>query len=189
MELSQTFKKQAKKLGVTEQYLIMADLMSIGYSEMDAYTIAYPENAALSAQQNKSIREKVSSSAKFQALLETKTGSTSDGEPTEQIDSLLDKNQTAKLIMKAAMEQPANSKERIEGLMKYSDLMGYKKEDTGDTKDSIIFAFPIKCNQCPLLSTYNEYRKNNGEQELRPVEMERIIRQAADIIDKARNKK
>ena len=59
MELSQAFQKQAKKMNATPQYVILADLMSIGYSEIDAYTIAYPENEALSAQQNKGIRENI----------------------------------------------------------------------------------------------------------------------------------
>ena len=48
-----------------------------------------------------------------------------------------------------------------------------------------MFAFPIKCYQCPLLYAYNEYRKENGEKEVRPVEMEGIIKKAEKIIKKA----
>lgn len=188
MELSQAKQKEAKKLGTTVQSMLMADLVSIGYSEQDAYVIAYPENIALSATQNKTIRENISASQKFQTLLTQRAEKNGLAPQTLQDMDLMDKEQTARLIMQSAMKQPADSKERIEGLMKFSDLMGYKKEDTGDTKDSIMFAFPIKCYQCPLLHAYNEYRKDNGEKELRPVEMDRVIRQADTIIKKATKK-
>ena len=56
MELSKAKQNEAKKLNVTTQYMVMADLMAIGYSEEDAYTIAYPENEAMSVQQNTGIR-------------------------------------------------------------------------------------------------------------------------------------
>ena len=42
--LSKQKENEAKKLAVTVQYLVMADLMAIGYSEEDAFVIAYPEN-------------------------------------------------------------------------------------------------------------------------------------------------
>lgn len=188
MELSQAKQKEAKKLGTTVQYMVMADLVSIGYSEQDAYTIAYPENIALSAAQNKTIRENITASQTFRSLLERRTEKNVPSEISLPDVELMGKEQTARLIMQSAMKQPSDSKERIEGLMKYSDLMGYKKEDAGDTRDTIMFAFPIKCYQCPLLYSYNEYRKQNGERELRPVEMDRVIRQAADIIKKAARK-
>ena len=185
LELSPSFKKQAKKLNVSEAQIIMADLISIGYTENDAYVIAFQENAALSVQTNASIREKILASQKFKALLKARSErNMSEGVQTETED-LLDKTQTAQLIMQSALKLPVDSKERIEGLMKYSDLMGYKKEDAGDTKDQIMFAFPIKCYQCPLLHSYNEFRKKNGEKELRPVEMDRVIRQADEIIKEA----
>lgn len=41
MELSTTFTKTAKKLGVSEQFVIMADLMAIGYSENDALSLIH----------------------------------------------------------------------------------------------------------------------------------------------------
>ena len=68
MDLSKQKQTEAKKLNVTLQYLVMADLMAIGYSENDAYTIAYPENAALSLQQNASIRNNIIESVKFKVV-------------------------------------------------------------------------------------------------------------------------
>lgn len=174
---------EAKRNKVSVNYIVMADLMLLGYSESDAYTIAYPENAALSASRNKGIRENIVSSAKFKALLDHKSG---DAPTFSEGGELIDKEQTARLIMQTAMKLPQDSKERIEGLMKYSDLMGYKKDDVdADPNDSITFAFPIKCYQCPLLHSYNEYCRENNVKEVRPVEMERIIRISQDIIKKA----
>lgn len=91
--------------------------------------------------------------------------------------------------MKAAMKQPADSKERIEGLMKYSDLIGYKKNDVDDdSTENIHFYLPIKCHQCPLFSYYNQFLKDNGEREIRPVEMEGIIRKVHQRIKKGHDK-
>ena len=70
MELSLSKTKEAKKLNVTVQYLIFADLCALNYSEEDAYAIAYPENESLSQQQNKSIRDNIVQSAKFKKLFE-----------------------------------------------------------------------------------------------------------------------
>ena len=70
MELSQAKTKEAKKLNVTVAYMVFADLLSIGYSENDAYAIAYPENAGLSVHQNNSIRKNIMESVKFRKLLE-----------------------------------------------------------------------------------------------------------------------
>ena len=132
MDLSKKKQAEAKKLNVTTQYLVMADLCAIGYSESDAYTIAYPENAALSVQQNNSIRSNIVESAKFKKLLAARSETRREAASvfaTVNDEELLGKEQTARLIMQAAMKQPSDSKERIEGLMKYSDLMGYKKDD------------------------------------------------------------
>lgn len=190
MELSPTKTKEANKYKVPVQYLLMADLCALGYTEVDAYNIAYPENSILSLQQNKGIRENILLSAKFKKVAEaryeiinhkqTEKASAKDNE-------LMDKRQTAKLIMTAAMKQPADSKERIEGLMKFSDLMGYKKDDVSTgMAENINFFFPLKCNQCPLLYAYNEEMKKQGEQKTQPVEMERVIRLAHKIIQVAK---
>gem|GEM_PF-5619585 len=57
--------------------------------------------------------------------------------------------------MTTALKLPPDSKERIEGLMKYSDLMGYKKDEVeSDNTDTINFFLPLKCDKCPLLAAY-----------------------------------
>lgn len=187
MDFSAGFKKQAKTLGVPEAHIIFADLLSIGYSEYDAYNIAFPENTALSATRNKSIREEIMNTAGFKKLQEKRAETRKYILPTEPIQGLMDKEETAQMIMRAAMAQPAESKERIDGLMRYSDLMGYKKEDAQeDAVDNINFYFPLKCNQCPLLYAYNEYLQSIGETIIPSVEMAKVIDKAHPRIEKAR---
>jgi len=184
MELSPQIQKEAKKYNVPVAYLVLADLKHLGYSDSDAYAIAYPENATLSAQQNRSIMDTTLSSQKFKTLLQArmeKHGNT-DMVMTGD-DELLSKEDTARMIMTAAMAQPRDSKERIEGLMKYSDLMGYKKEDAeGDLTEDIRFFLPLKCNQCPLYYAYNDFLRKNGEREIRPVEMEHVMNVSHKLI-------
>ena len=121
----------------------------------------------------------------FKQLLEQRT-SVRKYTDTETISELKDKRETARLILKAAMAQDPESKERIEGLMKYSDLMGYKKEEVADEIDNINFFFPLKCNQCPLLYAYNEYLQSIGETKMASVEMPNIIEKAHPILQMAR---
>lgn len=188
LDLSPSFKKQAKKLGATEQFVIMADLMAIGYSETDAYTIAFPENAALSAQQNRSIRENITTSAKFKKVYDERHSNIRSGVsvtiPLDEME-LVGTDEVLKEILRSAKQQPIGSKERADLYAKYNDIKKESEMSGNNMEDSILFAFPIKCYQCPLLHTYNEFRKENGDKEIRPVEMDRIIRLSDKIIKKA----
>lgn len=178
--LSAIKEKEAKRLGINNRELIMADLMCIGYTEKDAYAIAFqgPTMAQNSDLITKQRNEKVKS-PKFKRALEARkevhkaNGIAVDADLD---DDLLDKRTTAKLIMSAAMKQPADSKERIEGLMKYSELMRYKSDDVeGSVTDNIHFFLPLKCNQCPLFVEYNSNRKLEGEKPIRPDEMSNMV--------------
>ena len=186
MELSQQFQKEAKKMGVSTQYVIMCDLKLAGYSDVDAYAIAYPENATLSEQQNKGIMQQILQSDKFKTVMQQRSERHGAVMTVMGSEELLSKEETARQILASAMAQNVNSKERIEGLMKYSDLMGYKKEDVEENgTDNIQYFLPLKCNQCPLFYSYNDYLKKSGEREIRPVEMEHIISVSKKLIEAA----
>lgn len=188
MELSKQKQTEAKKLNVSIQYLVFADLLAVGYSENDAYTIAYQENTALSAQQNSSIRKNIVESAKFKKLLENRRSRVKEGIATpidlDEVE-LVGTEEVLKEILRSAKQQPVGSKERADLYAKYNDIKKENEQGTESENDNINFFFPIKCNQCPLLSSYNKFRKENGERELRPVEMERVIRIADRIIKSA----
>ena len=186
MELSQQFQKEAKKMGVSAQYVIMCDLKLAGYSDADAYAIAYPENATLNSQQNRSVMQQILQSEKFKKLTEQRIERHGAVMDVMNSQELINKEDTARMILASAMAQSVNSKERIEGLMKYSDLMGYKKDEVEENStDAVQFFLPLKCNQCPLFYAYNDYLKQHGEHEIRPVEMEHIIDVAHTLITAA----
>lgn len=191
MELSSAKKQEAKKLGVSVNELVLADLLSIGYGEADAYAVAYPEDATLSLQMRQANRRKVMSRVAFAELCEQRkltnsnilefSGDTSDIE-------LIDNEMTAKEILKIAKKMPEGSKERGEMFMKYADLTRKNDAATDEAMDAIQFYFPVKCNQCPLFDAYNSFMRQKKQREVRPVEIEAIIKEAATIMEKARKK-
>lgn len=182
MKLTTTNKeKEAKRHGVPVGYIVMADLMTLGYCEVDAYTIAFPENASLAAQMNRSIRENITSSHKFKAIYEEKA----DPKTEDSGDNkLIGKESTARMILNAALKQAGDSKERAELLMKYADIMGFKKEEVeDDSADTIHFYLPMTCNDCPLLKAYND----SSVDKTRPVDMGRVIEKAKKIMEQAKD--
>lgn len=190
MDLSKQKQTESKKLNVTIQYLVMADLMAIGYSESDAYAIAYPENVALASQQNNSIRNNIVESVKFKKLLETRRLRVKDGIATPmQLDEveLVGTEEVLKEILRSAKQQPIGSKERADLYAKYNDIKKESEQETSDETDNINFVLPLKCNQCPLLYAYNDYLREHNLQEVRPVEMGRIMSLAHTIIQAAKD--
>jgi hypothetical protein len=191
MDLSSSKKAEAKKLGCTLNELVMADLISIGYTENDAYLVAYPEDAALSVQMQQANRRKIVSKITFQELCDLRRVSNAQtlefSGDIEEID-LIDSETTAKEILKIARRMPEGSKERGEMFMKYADLTRKNDAATEEAMDAMQFYFPVKCNQCPLLDAYNAYMRQKKEQELRPVEMEAVIKEAEPIMNTARKK-
>ena len=79
--------------------------------------------------------------------------------------------------------------------MKYADLIRKNDAATEEQASSINFWFPIKCDMCPLLDAYNKFVAEQKEKdkdykprELRPVEMEMVIRKATAVIKDALEK-
>lgn len=190
MDLSKQKQTEAKKLNVTVQYLVMADLMAVGYSENDAYIIAYPENEGLSLQQNNSIRTNIIESVKFKKLLENRRTRVKDGVAApvmlDEVE-LVGTEEVMKEILRSAKQQPVGSKERADLFAKYNEIKTKNEQGVEDDTDNINFVFPLKCNQCPLLYSYNEYLKEHGEVEIRAVEMNRIMSLSHKIIQAAKD--
>lgn len=188
MTLSKQKENEAKKLNVPLQYLVMADLCSIGYSEEDAYTLAYPENIARAAQLNKSVRDNIVQSAKFKKLLENRRSRVKDGVAApvmlEEVQ-LVDTEEVMKEILRSAKQQPVGSKERADLFAKYNEIKTKNEQGIEEDTDNINFVFPLKCNQCPLLYAYNEAQRETGGKEIRPVEMGRVISITRTIIQAA----
>nr|DAJ98092.1 MAG TPA: hypothetical protein [Caudoviricetes sp.] len=166
MEFSKRVEKEAKKYGVDAQALVMADLLSIGYTTNEAYEIVYQENGVLNFQQNQSIRDGITKSGRFKEMLNDRIGKLSsrvvlsDGEDIE----LMSTEDAAKQVLRVAQSLPEGSKERGEMFQKYTELL--RKNSTVDVEpeeDSIRIYLPLKCNDCPLLQEYNEKQKEIEE--------------------------
>ena len=191
MELSKQKQTEAKKLNVSIQYLVFADLLAIGYSEQDAYVIAYPENEALASQHNDGIRKSIVESAKFKKLLDNRKQRVKDGSATpvslDEVE-LVGTEEVLKEILRSAKQQPVGSKERADLYAKYNDIKKENEQGTADDTDAINFYFPAKCSQCPLLYAYNEEAKKCKDEKgniIRPVEMGRVIKLSQKIIQAA----
>ena len=192
MELSTEKTKEAKKLGFSVSELVFADLLSLGYMKNDAYAIAFPEMMGMNMQNVNAERDKLLAKPAFKNFLEERrriNASKLEFSGDAQDVELIDNEMTAKEILKIARQMPENSKERGEMFMKYADLTRKNDQKTEEMTEVINFYFPIKCHQCPLLIAYNDFMKGRKtKEELRPIEMEGIIRAAKPFIDKARKK-
>lgn len=172
MDFSSRIKKEAKHYGVKPDWLVMADLRSVGYSDAEAYSIVHQESYALSAGNEIALRDKIVKTAEFKNLVadrtkllkESKAQVVGDGDDIE----LISKEQVAKELLKSAFMQPAGSKERGDFLMKYDDITRKNAEiDTkNDDEGGIGIFLPEKCYQCVLLEAYIEnQRKLDSENE------------------------
>lgn len=198
MTLSPLKTKEAKGLKVSVQEMVLADLLSIGYSEEDAYTIAYPDDSMLNSQAKKSAMSEVINRDKFKQLCDTRreknAGFLSVENDAENLD-LISAEDVAKEVLLAAKKQPVGSKERADLMAKYNDIRNENKKEIADpNEDPVQFFFPIACEKCPLLQTYNEFiaKKNENKprdkwvMEVIPDEMQRICEQADKRISKVR---
>lgn len=188
MELSLSKTNEAKKLKATTAELVFADLLSIGYSEEDAYIIAYPDDQALSLQLQRSNRKDIVGKTRFKQLCDIRRNKNSSylSAPSDVLDvELVGAEEVAKEILLSAKKQPLGSKERADLFAKYNEIRAKNEQVVEDSTDSINFSLPLKCNQCPLLYAYNQMLEEQGENKMRPVEMDRVLRLADKIIREA----
>lgn len=157
MEISSALKQNAKSRGVAWEYLVMADLITLGYSEADSYAIAYGvSNAVLSDMQNRNVRKQVTTSPKFKELLKKRhdeIASTRLIDPDDKLE-LIGAEETAREILTVAMGMPEKSKERGEMFMRYADLIRKNDTTTKDDEDPVVIYLPQKCSMCRYKKEY-----------------------------------
>lgn len=160
MEVSVHLKKKAKNYNVSWQFLVMADLMAIGYGESDAYTIAFGENAAWSVQKKQAHRAGVTNSDKFQEILLTRKRELNKNEYNEDGSiELIGAEETAREILKIAQNMPESSKERGEMFVRYADLIRKNDTQTADDDTPVRIYLPMKCNMCPLKKAHDKKKQ------------------------------
>ena len=158
MDFSKRIEKESKKYGVAAQSLILADLMSVGYTEAEAYSIAYAENAVLSFQQNQSIREGITKSGRFKEVLNDRIKNIHNriAKPEGEDVELISIEEAAAEVLKTAMKFQDGSKERGEMFVKYTELLRKNAAQPETEDDGIGIYLPLKCFDCPLLQEYTD---------------------------------
>lgn len=187
---SPRLRKEASRIGCDPNHIILADLILSGYTESEAYDIAYSEYIARSAKQIIADRERELKSDKYKRAYEDRRKARKYN--SENTD-LRDKETVAREL-NALITSTTDAKLRAELLMKLADLQQMKKDATAIDEDPVQFFLSVSCEKCPLLQNYNDYleRKNHDlppekwELELRPDEMQLVIEQAEETIMKAR---
>ena len=157
MEYSKRLKEEAKKYSVPVQTLVMADLMAIGYTANEAYTVAYQCNATFSQERNITIRDNIISSAGFNDMVRER--SAKHGRPelmeNDELRSQYSKEEIASMLRAQIENLPDGSKEKADVLMKYADLFAYKKEEKKAEEEDIKRVWlPLTCDICPYKNNY-----------------------------------
>ena len=157
MEYSQRLKKEAKKYGVPVQSLVMADLIAIGYTANEAYTVAYQGNASFSQERNITLRENIIASPGFSDMVRDRGGRMENVSAlSAEIKPQYSKEEIASKLRAQIEMLPDGSKEKADVLMKYADLLAYKREETKTEEDIIRIWLPLTCDICPYKKKYED---------------------------------
>ena len=192
--------KYAKKMKVEPEMIVFADFLFLGYHEVEAYMMAYPENESLSLSMQKRKRKSIICSNKFKEicserreLFERTLSLPNDISEIELIDS----EEVAKEILATAKRQTPGSKERADLYAKYyeviKDAINNMPESTDETDDIHIY-YPTKCNECLFLIIYNKhwrrYLKEHEGEELEPGAGMKLLpvvaKEAASILEQVK---
>lgn len=170
MDFSSRIRKEAKYYGVRPDWIVMADLRSIGYTDVEVYSIVHPEACALSADKESTLRNNITANANYKKLVadrkERLSSSSVMSIVKDDID-LITPEQVAKEILRSAMSLPEGSKERGDMLVKYEEVLRknadvdtHKQED-----DGVGIYLPLKCCQCKLFAEYSKKNQQNAQSE------------------------
>ena len=178
MVQNEQIQKLAKRMKVEPEMIVFADFLFLGYHEVEAYLMAYPNDESLSLSMQKRKRKSIICCSKFKEicgerreLFERTLSVPNDISEIELIGS----EEVAKEILTTAKHQTPGSKERADLYAKYyeiiKDAMINMPESTDET-DNIHIYFPDKCNQCLFLIIYNKhwrrYLKEHEGEEIEP---------------------
>lgn len=185
MEHSIEFRRELKKLNVDAALLACADLIALGYKDIDAYMLLFPEELKLNLpeKQQRVIIDKKFGSAKFKKLLADRISRVKESAIPVELDEveLIDGDEVAKEILRSAKAAPVGSRERADLFVKYSELQQRNTvEPEQEDTDAINFYFPIKCSQCPLFAKFNDVLHEDVGERVRPDEMVSLISKAVE---------
>ena len=158
MQFSERFRKEAKKLGMPEQTV----LMTLGYTESEAFNIAYSDRDVRSVDSNINFREAILSDQKFKDMLHARIERFKSGVTLPQNAAELDlmtREEAVKEILQSAKNMPLRSKERGEMFIKYNEALT-KLQKNDESVDAVNIYLPLKCHKCQL---YKDFIERQGE--------------------------
>lgn len=198
MVQNEQIQKLAKKMKVEPEMIVFADFLFLGYHEVEAYLMAYPEDESLSMSMMKRKRKNIVCSNKFKEICDERRElferTLSIPNDINEIE-LIDSEEVAKEILATAKHQTPGSKERADLYAKYyeiyRDAMINVPEQIDDT-DSINFYFSGKCGQCLFFLIYQKrwkrYLKEHKGEEIEPDAgmklLPDVVKEAASILKK-----
>ena len=131
------------------EFLAMADLLLMGWSEMDAYIIAFSpskaydktfiKNRVKSIMSNPALKNYINSRGLIMNSGKEKEINKEDFKPLTKEEVLMQ--------LQSLLRKSISPKERTEILMKISDLMRFKDE-VATEDDSRVYYMPRKCYSC-----------------------------------------
>lgn len=153
----------ANSYGISVNELIMADLIAIGYTKMDAFYIAFPDYQSHSPLEARNIMESISRGEKFKALVKQRSSMHNRAQPIldPEDNELINKQQAAKEILRVAQSLPDGSKEKGEMYVKYMEMLRKNDESVDANNDHVNYYLPLTCHKCNLYKQFKdaEYAK------------------------------
>lgn len=195
MQLTEQITKLAHKMKVKPEMIVFADFLFIGFNEVDAYKLAYPNDECLTLSAQKRKRKEIISSKKFKELCNQRREQ-HERELSLPIDNseidLIDSEEVAKEILLSAKSLPPGSKERAGLFLEYYDIIKEEKIDTsvtGDGTDNINYFFSNKCtNNCPLYRIYMKHwckfiKERKGNDDVAEMDLKPVIHEFQSLLD------
>ena len=163
-EYSKRLKAEAKGFGIPPQSLVMAYLLACGFTDNEAYTIAYSCNEALSKERNISIRESIVQNPNYKDIVERIrgkiTGNTTRPAASSGGSQQLSKEDIATILKRQMDALPDGDKAKTDAAIKYAELYQYKKDDPKDDNDYLPHIWlPMPCFLCQYKQDYDDRKK------------------------------
>lgn len=182
LDPSPRLKREALRVGCDPNHIILADLILSGYTDAEAYDIAYSEMIAASAKVKIDNRDRVFASEGYKRAYDSRKSA-------RQVEVTAIEDRGKEDVLRELNDMATRERDvkmKAELLMKIAEIKQMKKDVTIDDEDPVQFFFPLSCVKCPLLEAYNDFiKKRNStadedehDDPLRADEVQRLIEQA-----------
>ena len=155
MDYTKAFKTEIKRSALDMQERIMADLMSVGWKDQNAYIAAYGYGVNYSDEYHKEQIAKITSRPEFARYLERArkryARKSDDLSAEEEFDaSCVSKEQLLKDLYLARKKVAYGSREWIDMTKQIADITQAKKDEIKEEDTTVHYYLPLTCNNCEL---------------------------------------